>query len=179
MGYTLEEIIALAKECGFTTAGFLEPKNIELKEEVRAMCSSGKCGAYNNNWTCPPECGELSECRERISKYTEGIIVQTTGELEDSMDYETMMETGKQHKKNFAVLIEKLRKVYPDLLGLAAGGCSVCDKCAYPEPCRFPEKAFSSMEAYGMVVSDVCKSNDMEYYYGPNTITYVGCYLLK
>ena len=43
---------------------------------------------------------------------------------------------------------------------------------------RIPEKAYSSMEGYGMVVSEVCAANDMAYYYGPCTITYVACCML-
>ena len=34
-------------------------------------------------------------------------------------------------------------------------------------------------EAYGMVVSEVCKKNDIPYYYGPGTLTYVGCVLVE
>jgi len=30
----------------------------------------------------------------------------------------------------------------------------------------------------GMVVSEVCAANDMAYYYGPCTITYVACCML-
>jgi hypothetical protein len=35
------------------------------------------------------------------------------------------------------------------------------------------------MEAYGMIVSDVCKANGIPYYYGPNTLTYCACVLFK
>ena len=30
-----------------------------------------------------------------------------------------------------------------------------------------------------MLVLDVCKKNDMQYYYGENTITYTSCFLLE
>ena len=36
----------------------------------------------------------------------------------------------------------------------------------------------SSMEGYGMLVSEVCKENHVPYYYGENTIAFVGCCLL-
>ena len=63
------------------------------------------------------------------------------------------------------------------VLMLGAGGCRICPKCAYPEPCRFPEKTISSMEAYGLFVTQVCRDNDLKYYYGTRTITYTGCVL--
>jgi predicted metal-binding protein len=55
-----------------------------------------------------------------------------------------------------------------------------CKTCTYPDaPCRFPEKMSASMEALGMVVSDVCKDNKLPYYYGAGTLTFVGCVLLE
>ena len=77
----------------------------------------------------------------------------------------------------YKVLREQMMKVFPDMLMLGAGGCRICPKCAYPEPCRFPEKTISSMEAYGLFVTQVCRDNDLKYYYGPRTITYTGCVL--
>ena len=63
-------------------------------------------------------------------------------------------------------------------LPLTAGSCTLCRKCTYPErPCRFPKKRFSSMEAYGLLVSDVCLKSGLKYYYGPKTITYTSCIL--
>ncbi len=173
-----EQIILLAKEIGFETVAVMDPKTIELREEVRAMCAEGKCNAYGRNWTCPPACGDLEHCRSVVAKYRKGIIVQTVGQLEDSLDYESMMEAGKTHKERFRSLAEKTREFCPDALCLGAGGCTVCKTCSYPEPCRFPEKAFSSMEGYGMLVSDVCAANHVLYYHGPDTVTYVGCCLL-
>ncbi len=62
---------------------------------------------------------------------------------------------------------------------IGTGACTRCEKCTYPDkPCRFPDKMTSSMEALGMVVSDVCRDNGIPYYYGQGTITYVGCVLI-
>ena len=35
----------------------------------------------------------------------------------------------------------------------------------------------SSMEAYGLFVTRVCKDNGIPYHYGPKTITYTACVL--
>ncbi len=175
----IEELIALAREVGFTAACPLDPATIKLREDVREMCAEGNCGAYNKNWTCPPACGTLEECRERVAKYRRGIIVQTTGELEDAMDYESMQEIGEAHKEHFREMTRRVKAVFPDALSLGAGGCTICKPCAYPDaPCRFPDQATSSMEGYGMLVSETCKDNGIPYHYGANTLTYVGCYLL-
>ena len=34
------------------------------------------------------------------------------------------------------------------------------------------------MEAYGLVVSQVCQDSGLPYYYGPRTITYTACVLV-
>jgi predicted metal-binding protein len=174
-----EELIAKAREAGFTQAGYLDVKTLVLRQEVRDMCETNTCRMYNKRWSCPPGCGNLEELQEHISHYRDGLIVQTVGQLEDSMDVETMMETERLQKENLLRLRDVLAEEYPNLLTLGAGCCTISSECTYPDaPCRFPAKAISSMEAYGLVVSDVCQSNNMKYYYGNCTIAYTSCFLL-
>lgn len=169
-----KNVEALAKEAGFDHTAALDPKTICLKDEVRQMCEN--CGRYGNCWSCPPGCGTLEDCRMRVEKYQRGILVQTVGELEDEFDGEGMMEAQQLHKSRFSALCEKLDSA--DTLKLGAGSCTICKTCTYPdEPCRFPKKMVSSMESYGMVVAEVCKANDLPYYYGKNTIAYTSCVL--
>lgn len=169
-----EMIATLAKDAGFTHVAPLNPETIELKEEVRQMCEA--CGRYGKCWSCPPGCGTLEECRQRVQLHKKGILVQTVGQLEDEFDGEAMMETQEQHKIHFRALCDKLQDA--DVLKLGAGCCTICKECSYPDaPCRFPEKMVSSMESYGMVVAEVCKANNVPYYYGKNTIAYTSCIL--
>lgn len=175
----MAQVIELAKEAGFSTVGPLDCRTIELKPEVRQMCEANACHMYGKCWSCPPGCGSLELCREKIGRYRYGILVQTTGQLEDELDGETMMEAEALHKKHFYAFAQTLRKRHPDMLAIGAGCCTKCKACTYPDqPCRFPEEAFSSMEAYGMVVTQICQANGLDYYYGPCTITYTSCYLL-
>lgn len=175
----MEKWIAMARKVGFTHAIALDPTTIELKDEVRDMCEANSCGQYGKRWSCPPGCGGLKECAERISGYHTGILVQTVGKLEDAMDVEAMMDTETEHKACFQTLYAGLRREYPGVLALGAGCCTQCSICSYPDaPCRFPDKMVSSMEAYGMLVLDVCRKNGLAYYYGANTIAYTSCFLL-
>jgi len=144
------------------------------------MCSADRCGQYNKNWRCPPGCGSIEEASERTAQYSYGIIVQTIGRMEDEFDYEAIQEAGGKHGKNFAALVEKLKARYPDMLPMGAGTCKLCDTCTYPdEPCRYPDKSITSMEAYGLWVSKVCKMSGIPYNNGKDTITFTSCYLLK
>lgn len=173
-----EDLIRLGKQAGFTHVVPLRADTIELKPEVRQMCHS--CNAYNSRWSCPPGCGSLDDCRMEIGRYSEGILVQTVKELEDEFDVESMTAAEAIHKQNYLVLLSHLRQDYPNLLALGTGGCRLCESCTYPEmPCRLPEHRIASMEAYGMLVLEVCRSNGLSYYYGPQTIAYTGCFLLR
>jgi len=180
MKYDTDALTQDALEKGFSHAGSLNVKALVFMPEVRDMCNANACRQYGTNWCCPPGCGSIEEAARRTAEYSYGLIVQTTGQMEDDFDYETIESTAKKHKENFEILIENLRKTYPDMLPMGAGTCQVCENCTYPDaPCRFPEKAMPSMEAYGLWVSKVCELSDIPYYYGPKTLTYTSCYLLK
>ena len=91
-----------------------------------------------------------------------------------------MMEIEADHKEHFSEMQEALRDAGIPVLAIGAGCCTVCGKCTYPdEPCRFPDKMVASMEAYGMVVLEVCKANGLTYYYGADKMAYTSCFLLK
>ena len=176
----MEKLMDLAKEYGFSYCAPLRVPTIRVMPEVRQMCASDQCHAYNRSWSCPPACGTLEQCAEKLSCYTEGILVQTVGQMEDCFDYETMVETEAAHKENFGKLHKRLREMYPGLLAIGVGCCTLCRSCTYPDvPCRFPEEMTASMEAYGMLVSQVCKDNGLAYNHGQDTVTFTSCYLLR
>ena len=162
---------------GFTASAELSPKSLQVHAEVRAMCAADRCHAYGRNWTCPPECGSLEQCALQMRQYPHGILIQTTGALEDSFDYDGMMKLEQEHLARFHRLAREVREVFPNALCLGSGGCRICSRCAYPEPCRFPKQAYSSMEGYGLLVMEVCREAGLKYYYGTNTLTYSGCIL--
>ncbi len=170
-----------ALENGFTNAGPLDVSTLEFLPEVRDMCASDRCQMYGKNWACPPACGPLEEMRERVKQYSRGLLVQTVGQLEDSLDWDAIQETSAEHEKNFQRLWEVLGKQYPGMLAMGAGTCTRCNPCAYVEgkPCRFPDRLMYSMEASGLFVSKVCTDNGMKYNHGPNTVAYTACFLLE
>ena len=176
---TYEQLATLAEEAGFTAWAKLDVSTIELKPEVRDMCAANSCGMYGKRWSCPPGCGSLEECAQRMKGYTQGILVQTVGDIEDGFDFEAMMEIEAEHKQNFLEMYDSLREAGKKVLAVGSGCCTVCGKCTYPdEPCRFPDKMVSSMEAYGMLVLQICKDNGLTYYYGADKMAYTSCFLL-
>jgi predicted metal-binding protein len=177
----------LALGCGFTRCGELKAETLKQRPEVRDSCAENKCQSYGKNWSCPPACGNLADCEKKMRRFKSGLILQTTGSLEDPFDYEAMRRIAGEHHKNLRVFLTALLTAHDpagqnarEFLLLGAGPCKNCETCSYPDsPCRSPDKMIVSMEAMGLVVSDVCTANSLPYYYGPNTLTYVGCVLFQ
>lgn len=178
-GDILESYINKSIAYGFSHAVELDCATLKLLPEIRDMCSADKCNMYGKNWSCPPACGTLEENAAIISGFARGIIVQTTGVMEDAFDIESINATQKQHTEMFASYRNALSENFPNLIALGAGGCRICSECTYPiAPCRYPDRLIVSMEACGLWVSDVCQKNNISYYYGPDTITFTSCFLL-
>lgn len=176
----MEKLFALCEETGFSHWGALNTAALRFRQEVRDMCAAGRCRAYGKCWTCPPYCGTPEDFTARVSGYGRGVLVQTTGVLEDDFDLEGMTAAEALHRERFRKFVRRVREVYPACFPMGAGACTLCDECTCPDaPCRFPELAVSSMEACGLVVSDVCRDSGLGYYYGPGTITYTACVLIR
>lgn len=179
---SVKTAIELAKAQGFECHGLTSAAELEVNPEVRAMCAADRCRSYGCNWMCPPACGDLSSFEEKIASHESCIVVQTVAELEDEFDFEGMMDAEKEHKRRFYALAKSIRdnaELGSSPLLLAAGTCALCPQCSYPdEPCRHPETALVSMEAAGLLVSDVCVKAGIPYNHGKGTIAYTGCLLI-
>ena len=173
------KLTELALECGFTNTSAVDPSKIRIYREVRDACTEDKCKSYGKNWACPPACGTLEDCEDRVRWYKSGIIMQTTGVLDDEFDWKGMKRIGIEHSAHIEAFHRMARPLHPYSLLLGAGACCICETCTYPfVPCRFPQKMTCSMEAYGMLVSEVCKGSGIPYHYGSGTLTYVACFLI-
>ncbi|UOO37665.1 DUF2284 domain-containing protein [Oscillospiraceae bacterium CM] len=176
-----DDLIKRALDSGFTNAGPLDVATLEFMPQVRDMCASDRCRSYNKSWACPPAIGTLEEMRDKVTKYSKGLLVQTVKKLNSTFDWKTMEQTGKDQAANLLTFCDNLSEDFPNLLALGAGTCTRCKTCAYldGEPCRFPDKLIYSMEACGLFVSKVCKANDLAYNYGSDHVAYTGCVLLE
>ena len=174
----LADLKAVALECGFSHVGDLDIDTVELRKEARDGCNN--CDMYGKHWTCPPGCGTLEECARRLRRFKKGLILQTTGTMEDSFDFDAIAEINAAHQASFNQFQEVARKKYPGCLIMGDAKCKNCSECTYPDkPCRFPDEMISKMSAFGMIVSEVCAKNNIKYYYGTGTLTFVGCILIE
>lgn len=179
MGTLTEQLKELALRAGFSRCHPLNTDALVFRQEVRDMCASDKCKNYGKSWSCPPAIDSLNTIAEKAKKYNAGLIVQTTGHMEDLFDIESIGKISVSHKKSWDTFVRQALAVTEyDALPMASGACSICKKCTFPDkPCRFPKKVFPSMEAYGLWVSDVCEKSNLDYYYSEKTMTYTACIL--
>ncbi len=169
-----------AIDLGAHQASVIRADQIETDRSFRDACASNACGMYGRCHMCPPDVGDIDALMDEISRYDHALVYQTVSELEDSYDYEGMVEA----RRRTYPIAQSLRKIFAALavsgaLHLGAGGCGVCEICSKRtgEPCRYPELAMPSLEAYGVNVSSLAAAARMKYTNGRNTVTYFGAVL--
>ena len=178
--FLFDEMITLALSLGAYKASVIPVTEVETDPSFRDLCASNACGNYGRNWMCPPDAGDIHDLIDRLRTYNYMLVYQTVSELEDSYDFEGMMDAGVAHNSLMVAMRQKLAD-FPlsRVLHLGAGGCRMCEVCAKRtgEPCRHPEGAVASLETYGVNVSKLAPAAGMKYINGKDTVTYFGAML--
>ena len=170
------DIAKLCLDMGAAKAEEIPASKLVFQPELRELCRQNACGRYARNYMCPPYIGEVNELIKTLKTFEKVVIWQNIYPLEDSFDFEGMMDAREHHN---TMTLDIAAKIYVefgrrDALVLAAGGCSLCETCAIStdSPCRHPDSALSSLEAYGINVSKISEVSGMNYINGPKTVTY-------
>ncbi|MDF2613122.1 MAG: hypothetical protein K0S71_908 [Clostridia bacterium] len=183
MVVNFEELKERCRDLKADRAAVIDVSKIKFRQELRDMCKSNVCGKYGTNWACPPAIGEIEEGRNKINEFTKALVIQTIYQLEDSFDFEGMMEAKKVHKEIFEEIAHSIKREYSDIdiMFLSAGGCEYCEKCTYLEnkPCRFPDKLIPPIEGYGIDVTDLANVSGIPYNNGPHTVSYMSAVLFR
>ena len=149
---------------------------IIFSPELLKACEKNSCGKYNKCWTCPPAVGPMEGYQEKILGFSHALVFTTKTDLEDSFDYEGMQQARENHNRITAEVHDRFGRTNPVF---GAGGCKICEECAYPEPCRFPDKIYPSVEAVGIYVTELSRAAGVHYNNGENTVTYFSMILLN
>lgn len=174
----IQETMAL----GAYGAGAVAIDKIVFDRGFLSLCESNACGNFGKCWTCPPDVGNIDELIAEAKKFDGVVVYQTVRDLEDSYDFEGMMEAGRLHNE----LAERITDAFADreftkTLHLGAGGCRICEVCSkrQEEPCRYPDRAMASLETYGVDVSQLASAAGLKYINGQDTVTFFGAYFYK
>lgn len=121
------------------------------------------CGNYGAIWVCPPY---TSDPAGKIGHYKYVHIIGTQLWIDEATRH-TPSDPGEQKDISYRIMEEgrkglderllAIEKQYPGSRAFFAGSCFLCRKedCTRPagEPCLHPDKARSSLEAYGFDIS--------------------------
>ena len=149
--------------------GVVSTGELTFSEELLKSCEANTCGNYNHSWSCPPAVGTMEAQKRRIRAFANAFVFTTKAGLEDSFDIEGMGRAKEIHDGLTREIHGRFGAVNPVY---GAGGCPVCKRCAYPDPCRFPGKMYSAIEAAGINVTELSNAAGVKYNNGPNTVTY-------
>jgi predicted metal-binding protein len=123
------------------------------------------CPQYGKRWSCPPHAFDVMKFWKSfntvhiigtkiiLAKAMRGLAYSTPG----AADFITAAFDAE--KKKLLKLIWRLEKKNPGSIGLSAGLCDLCEKCARDEgkPCRQPGRMRYLVESVGGNVADVSK----------------------
>ncbi len=172
---TKNDILVLARAEGFNAA-MIDKENIPVNPAFRAFCEENRCGKYNANYSCPPDCGTVEELQAKTLAEDTTMIITTQWEIGSYENKDGIQQVKKAHNAAVLRLMEKIRKLGYD--GFAAGynGCPLCDPCKriLNEPCPHPDKRISCMSAYCIDVAETAKRCGLEFAWEPGKLYLFG-----
>lgn len=128
-----------AQRIGFDRAAIIPAREIGVEDWVAQKCRTG-CPGYGRGLQCPPHSPDPKEMRSILGSYQKALLVQG-------------VPPGKEfHQRLLSLERHCFLAGFHQALALGSGPCTVCEKCDVSQPCRFPGKARTSMEACGIDV---------------------------
>ncbi len=151
----------------------LRPQEIPFSEKVRHICRTD-CERYARSWSCPPAVGEVKACRERCLDYEHVLVFTTVAEVADAQVMTETLATRAGHEEVARALKGEFEGRGYRCLLLSTESCQICETCAYPNPCRHPDRAIPCVESYGILVTEIAENCGIEFYSDSHTVTWFG-----
>lgn len=169
------EILEAAESEGFI-ASLITPEQVPIVPEFRMFCEENRCGKYNANYSCPPDCGTVQQLQNRVLAEELVLVVTSQWEIQGYEDQEGIQVSKKAHNAAVLRLMDKLRKI--GIQGFAVGysGCPLCNPCkrTLNQPCAFPDKRISCMSAYCVNVAELANRCGMDFAWDSNRLYLFG-----
>ena len=159
--------------------GLPSPSAASMKT-CRELCAQNLCGAYGVTWGCPPGVGTEAECMKTIGDFSDAAVIIMEFRKMDLKDIELLKKFGGAHQDVCRKFCNELRKEGYKAVALTHGGCSYCGECSYPDdPCRFPDQMVSSISAYGIMIDEYLRSQNIDFQFRDDGMTLYGLILYK
>ena len=166
-----------AKGCSIKLIDPPAPNTASMKK-CRELCAQNLCGQYGVTWGCPPGIGPGEACLKEVCGFTHAAVLIKEYDNVDVKDEELMKKLAADHQDSCRMFSNELKKQGYRVLVLTDGGCKYCGECTYPdEPCRFPDQMLPSISAYGIMMEEYMKSQNIEFKFRDNGMTLYGLVL--
>lgn len=152
-------------ERGASRALWLPSSRVVVEERFASMCrSSPRCPSYGLAPGCPPHVMAANSFRAVLTGY-EWVLIFTRDVAAEVLAGNGRLEVAKDiHEIAAATELAAVSFGFSQAQGVAAGSCKelfcpddqVCRVLQGDQPCRFPDKARSSVSGLGVNVSALC-----------------------
>lgn len=136
-----------------------------------------ECTQYEpRSYSVPPMTGTYEECCERLSHYSNALLLSTIYPTHDNMDLQSWVAAGQELNRMISELAPEIARLLPDQNVLPLGiRCRRCEECAAPDaPCRHPETMLPATESYGIHIMNTMETHEITGYYDGQTIVCFG-----
>ena len=161
-----QELLDFAIESGASRAAWLPSSEVVVEERFAAMCRSPRCPSYGLAPGCPPHVMSPGSFRTVLAGY-EWVLTFTRDVTVERLAGNGRLEVAKDiHEIAAAIELAALASGFSKAWGIAAGSCKElfcpadqeCRVLQYDQPCRFADKARSSVSGLGVNVSALCST---------------------
>lgn len=161
---TEEELLELAGKEGFSAA-LLPTEQIPVDPKFRVYCEENRCGRYNANYSCPPDCGTPEEMHQRILSEPDALIIASQWKIDGYGDKAGIQCAKEHHNAGVRRLLDAMGRAGFQGFAVGYNECQLCSPCKRVNhgPCPFPDKRISCMSAYCVDVTELSKKCGLEF----------------
>lgn len=165
---TDNELLFLAASFGFE-AVLTVPGEIPVEPAYRAYCAENRCGQYNANYSCPPNCGSVEEMHGRLLAEEKALVLTSVWDIDGYQDAAGIRKGTCAHNAQTLRLLARLREEGFDGFAVGGGNCTLCAPCRMlsGEPCAHPAERFSCMSAYCVDVAKLAARCGLPFAWDP------------
>ncbi len=164
----LAHLISEAQRLGATSAAIISSKDIQVKDDLAALCNGEyRCPNYGRAASCPPCVEGPVEFRKWQAQSQFSITVKIELPISIMFSDERNGVMRLLHQIVAAVEHKAIETGFKNSKGFAGGSCKElfceehenCSIVAENKPCRHPESARPSMSGFGVDVTLLMKSS--------------------
>lgn len=142
----------------------------------QSLCKDNLCRKYGTNWACPPG---FSEHMDSLSEQYDSTLLLSRTFACDPRDRDAVEECNSVMKATLRSVVEHLRSAGIECRGFSDGGCDLCQTCAYPDPCRFPDRVMPSVSAIGIDMGAYLESVGERFEFRDDSVTFYFLVFIK